>query len=290
LRAGEKLGSVTVLPYDDELTRALRDHIAFEPGPERGPDELVRLHRAFLNRVPYENLEIQLGRPTTIQPADSARRIVTGRGGYCFHLNGTFAGLLVTLGYAVRLTCGKVTVHPDTSWGEHLVPLVDVAGETWVVDVGLGDGFRDPMPLAEGPLVQEPFSYRWERVDERYWRFHHDERASIPGFDLDTDPVPLQAFEAMHAELSTSPSSSFVQKLVVQQRLADRALTLRGCVFTEASADGVHKRDVLDEQEWFGLLHDTFGLRLADVEPEALAQLWKRVRTAHEAWLAAGRP
>ncbi|GAB3416906.1 arylamine N-acetyltransferase family protein [Flindersiella endophytica] len=281
---------MSLLPYDAELLRALCEHIGFEPGPERGPDELVRLHRAFLDRVPYENLEIQLSRRTTIQPADSARRIVTGRGGYCFHLNGTLAGLLATLGYDVRLARGKVTGHPDTGWGEHLVPLVDVPGETWVVDVGLGDGFRDPMPLAEAALEQHPFAYRWERLDDRYWRFHHDERASIPGFDLDTEPVPLQAFEAMHAELSTSPSSSFVQKLVVQQRLADRALTLRGCVFTEAAADGVRKREVLDEAEWFGLLYDTFGLRLADIDDEALSQMWKRVRTAHESWVAGGRP
>lgn len=281
---------MTLLRYDDELTRALLDHLAVEPGPERGPDELVRLHRAFLDRVPYETVEIQLGRPTTIQPADSAKRIVTGRGGYCFHLNGTFAGLLVTLGYDVRLTRGKVTGSPDTDWGEHLVPLVDVAGTTWVVDVGLGDGFRDPMPLAEGVVTQPPFTYRWERLDDRYWRFHHDERSSLSGIDLDTDPVPLRAFEAKHVELSTSPDSRFAQKLVVERRLPDRTLTLRGCVLIEADADGVHKRDVLDEQEWFGLLYDTFGLRLADVEPEALAQLWKRVRTGHEAWIAAGRP
>lgn len=276
---------MTLPPYDDELWRALLDHLGFEPDAQRGPAELVRLHRAFLDRVPYENLEIQLGRPTTIQPADSARRIVTGRGGYCFHLNGTLAGLLVTLGYDVRLARGKVTGHPDSGWGEHLVLLVDVEGETWIADVGLGDGFLDPMPLAEGPLTEQPFTYRWERLDERFWRFHHDEKASIPGFDLDTTPVALQAFEAKHAELQTSPTSSFVQKLIVQQRRADAALTLRGCVFTTVDADGVHKRDVADETDWFGLIEDEFGLRLTDVDDEARSQLWKRVRTAHEAWL-----
>lgn len=281
---------MSLLPYDDELTRALCDHIGFEPGPERGPDELVRLHRAFLDRVPYETVEIQLGRPTTIQPADSARRIVTGRGGYCFHLNGTLAGLLVSLGYSVRLTRGKVTGAPDTHWGEHLLPLVDVNGSTWVVDVGLGDGFRDPMPLAEGVVEQPPFTYRWEQLDERYWRFHHDERSSLGGIDLDTEPVPLQAFEAMHVKLSTSSESRFAGKLVVERRLPDRTFTLRGCVLIEANADGVHKRDVVDEAEWFALLRDTFRLSLTDLEPEALAQLWKRVRTGHEAWVAAGRP
>lgn len=287
----EKLGNVNqpLVPYEPQLLTALLEHLDHEPAGV-SVDGLIALQRAYLDRVPYENLEIQLGRPTTIDPFESAWRVVSSRGGYCFHMNGTLGGLLVSLGYDVTLTRGRTLGGDDNAWAEHMALLVDIAGETWLADVGLGDGFRDPIRLTPAAHEQGPFSYRLEQADDRLWRFHHDERASIPGFEVDSTPVGLDAFEAKHTELSTSPDSGFVQKLVVQTRRPDHALTLRGCVFARADATGLHRSDVTEESDWFGLLHDEFGLRLDDVDDDAKAALWKKVRTAHDDWDAAGRP
>lgn len=64
---------------------------------------LATLHRAHVERVPYTSLDIHLGRPTTVDPLESADRVVrTGRAGYCFHNNGAFAALLAALGYDAR--------------------------------------------------------------------------------------------------------------------------------------------------------------------------------------------
>ncbi|MGH3491318.1 MAG: arylamine N-acetyltransferase family protein, partial [Actinopolymorphaceae bacterium] len=222
--------------FDVGLRDRYLRHLGFGAGEVPGPPSaelLRRLHHAQLDRVPYENLEIQLGRPTTIDPRESANRIVTGRGGYCYHLNGSFAGLLLSLGFDVALARGA-PLDPGAdspAWGAHMVLLVGIGSETWIPDVGLGDGYRDPIPLVAGEaLTQGPFAYRLEQVGEPFWRFHHDPRASIAGFDFDVTPVPLGAFTSMHGYLSTSPESSFVQKLVVQRRWAEHALTLRGCV------------------------------------------------------------
>jgi N-hydroxyarylamine O-acetyltransferase len=291
---------VKLQAFDVDLRDRYLRHLGFEDGdlgldggtPPGPPslDLLRRLHHAQLDRVPYENLEIQLGRPTTIDPNESARRIVTGRGGYCYHLNGSFAALLLSLGFEVALVRGAPLGHAPgpPPWGAHMVLVVRIGSETWIPDVGLGDGFRDPLPLAAGPLAQEPFAYRLEPVGGPVWRFHHDPRASIAGFDFDVTPVPLGAFAGMHEHLSTSPESSFVQKLVVQRRYAGHAMTLRGCVLTRADATGRSSRDVVKEQEWTELIRDEFGLRLTEGS-EALHALWTRVRTAHEAWDRAGR-
>lgn len=42
---------------------------------------LRRLHAAHVERVPYEALEVQLGRPTPLEPSASLARILRGRGG-----------------------------------------------------------------------------------------------------------------------------------------------------------------------------------------------------------------
>jgi arylamine N-acetyltransferase len=82
-RADEALAErgVTVADY---LARLGLDGIG---PPSAGA--LAELQARHLERVVFENLEIQRGRPTTVDYAESAARIVKrGRGGYCFHLNG----------------------------------------------------------------------------------------------------------------------------------------------------------------------------------------------------------
>nr|WP_269091060.1 arylamine N-acetyltransferase [Actinopolymorpha cephalotaxi] len=272
------------------VDRYLR-HLQIPPPSTPSPDGLRLLHRAHLNHVPYENIEIQLGWPTSIDPAESVQRILTGRGGYCYHLNGSFGALLSSLGYDAAPV--RATIRTSVGrrpWGSHLVVLVRFPQGLWLADVGLGDGFHDPAPLAAGMVDQPPFAYRLEHLGGPTWRFHHDRRSSIAGFDLDVRPVPLGEFRPMHEWMSTAPDSSFVRKFVVQARRADHTLVLRGCVLTRVDADGRTDRDVSAEDEWFGLLCNEFGLRVDAVGADLLSKLWQRVRASHEAWDRAGRP
>ena len=72
-------------------------------------DGLFRLHRAQVEHVPYETTWIHLGERWSVDPLESARRIVEQRrGGYCFHLNGAFSELLAALGYDVHRHVGGV--------------------------------------------------------------------------------------------------------------------------------------------------------------------------------------
>src|SRR5215831_4615258 len=77
-------------------------------GAAPSAESLFALHRAHAELVPYETLEIWLGRPTTVDPVESVARILRGRGGYCFHLNGAFSALLTVLGYRVTRHLGGV--------------------------------------------------------------------------------------------------------------------------------------------------------------------------------------
>jgi arylamine N-acetyltransferase len=280
---------VPLRAYSDDLATSLLRHLGHVPSTP-SVENLTRLQHAFLDTVPYENLEIQLGRPTTIDPVESARRIVGGRGGYCFHLNGVFASLLVSLGYEVTLARGKVTGRDDSELGHHMVVMVHIEGTTWMPDVGLGDGYRDPIPVQEGIYDQPPFTYGLRKLCDDRWQLRHDERATIDGVDFDPTPVSVSAFEPNHAHLSTSPDSSFVRKLVVQQRRADHTLILRGCLVLRTDAEGVAERVVPDQDQWWRFLADEFGLCLDDVTSAERDGLWRRTRTRHDEWEAAGRP
>lgn len=264
--------------------------------PPPSADWLTRLHRAHVARVPYENLTIQLGRPHGIHRDAAVGRVLAGSGGYCFHLNGSFARLLGALGFDVRRHLAGVqppgSPAPVGATGNHLaltvhgLPTPAEPAGAWLVDVGLGDGPADPLPLRAGQYAQGPFRYTLESsaTVSGGWRFGHDLLGSFVGFDMAGDLAPAGGFVDMHAYLSTSPDSPFVQRLVVQRRHATGADRLRGCVFERVSADGVRGEDVATADEWFAILADVFGLTLDDADRDERAALWQRTWRAHAAW------
>ncbi|MBR7835998.1 arylamine N-acetyltransferase [Actinospica durhamensis] len=277
--------------YDGYLARL---GLAPRSGHHPSLEALFALHRAHAERVAYENLEIQLGRATSADPDESIGRIVRGRGGYCFHLNGAFGTLLQHLGYSATRHLGEVcgqSAPPERTELEvnHQVLVVACEGERWLVDVGLGDGLYEPMPLREGASVQGPFTYRLEPWAERPggWLFLHDSKASVPAMVFAPEPVHWSAFSAAHEQLSTSPDSGFVRVCLLQRRAPDATLTLRGLVYERVDGEGRQKRTLETAGEWFACAAEEFGLPLTDVDAAARERLWGRLASSHAAWLAA---
>jgi len=272
--------------------------------PDVGPPSgaaLRALHEAHVERIAYEALEIHLGRPTTVDPHESAARILERhRGGYCFHLNGAFSLLLETLGYDVVWHRAGVQNHADPApvgagIANHLaltvhgLPDPGNPGGDWFVDVGLGDALHAPLPLVAGDYRQGPFRYRLgpSAIEPGGWRWDHDPRGSFAGADFRAERATTADFTARHAFLTNSPRSPFVRTCSVQRRDAGGVDDLTGCVLERR--DGVERtpRTLETSAEWYGVLADVFDLPLADVDAPARAALWARVRAAHEAWLAA---
>ena len=85
-----------------ELVDAYLARLGFVDRPPPDPATLEALHRAHLRRVPFENLDIHIGRSITIDVDQFVTKIaVARRGGFCYELNGAFAWLLDSLGFAV---------------------------------------------------------------------------------------------------------------------------------------------------------------------------------------------
>ncbi|MEU7896935.1 arylamine N-acetyltransferase [Nonomuraea sp. NPDC049152] len=272
-----------------DVTAYLR-RLGLESAPP-SVDHLRALHAAHVERVPYEALEIWLDRPTTVEPAESAARILSGRGGYCYHLNGALSALLAALGYEVTRHVGGVQNHgtePGVT-GNHLVLTVRLPSsdgpDEWLVDAGLGDALHEPLPLVEGRYRQGPFEYglRPSEVAPGGWRFDHDPRGSFVGMDFGMKPAEMSEFEAMHEELSTSPTSGFVRVATLNRRDASGVDILRGLVLTRIGADGGGSTTMESAADYFHALEDVFGL---DLPAADRSLLWGKLVRAHEAWTA----
>lgn len=274
--------AVNVAAY---LTRIGRPDLLNAPP---SAENLRELHIAHVERVAYEALEIWLGRPTTVDPLESAARIIGGRGGYCYHLNGAFSALATALGYEVTKHVGGVQnrgAAPGIS-ANHLVLTVRLPDGEWLADLGLGDALHEPLPLVEGTYEQGPFTYglRRSEVAPGGWRLDHDPGGSFEGMDFGPEPTGMSAFTEKHRELTTSPESGFVRVASVQRRDASGVDSLRGLVLSRRG-DRTHSVTLAAQEDYFDALADVFGLTFADVTAGERAKLWDRLREAHEQWL-----
>lgn len=286
---------MTVDPLPTDVALAYLDLLEVDARPgavDRAA--LCRLQRAHVERVPYETVDIVLGRPPGIDPLESTRRILGGRGGYCYHLNGSFSALLAWLGVDVTRHLAGVyggrLEEPPGPDGNHLGLTVRTTdGRIWLTDVGLGDGPAEPLAFAEGEQNQGGHRYRLRPspFGEGVWRYEHDPGGGFAGFDFTTQVATMEDFAAMHASLSTE--SSFATTVTVQRRAGARLEILRGCTYIERTADGARTTEVTEPREWWGLVLDHFGLSYGDLTADERSTLWRRVLHEHEAWRAAGR-
>ena len=134
--------------------KAYLDRIGFAGEPRPDLATLSALHRAHLMAIPYESLDVQLGRPLTPDPDAAFEKIVVRRrGGWCYEMNGLFGLALEAIGFRVTRLAGGVMreVLGDVQVGNHLVLRVDL-DRPWIADVGFGDGTLEPFPLQAGPF------------------------------------------------------------------------------------------------------------------------------------------
>ena len=127
----------------DTDVAAYLDRIGYHGSTAPTAETLRALHQAHLLAVPFENLDIGLGREILLEEAALADKIVRRRrGGFCYELNGLLALLLCALGYRVTLLAARVPT-PDGGLGppfDHLTLLVEGARlrGRWLADVGWG--------------------------------------------------------------------------------------------------------------------------------------------------------
>jgi N-hydroxyarylamine O-acetyltransferase len=267
---------------------ALLARIGLSDRPAADLDGLRAVHRAFLDAVPYENIAVQLGEVGPLDDRASARRILRGgRGGYCFELNGTLALVLEGLGFAVVRHQAVVGPRDAAIPTNHLALVVEVDGRPWLADVGLGEGFLEPLPLEAGVHAQGPLTWTLERLDEAGWWVGQHEWGGIAGFHVFADASPAAAFAPHHVRLSTSPESRFVQLLLANRPRADRVITLRSRTLTERGPAHDSRRVLASAGELGEVFGDVFGVDVAALGADRLARLWDRACAQHEAFVAA---
>ena len=231
------------------------------------PGVLRELHLAHATTVPFENLDIQLGRPIRLDLESLQAKLVGARrGGYCFEQNLLFAAVLETLGFDVtrltaRVRMGSSEVHPHT----HMLLRVETGeGGPQLADVGFGgDGLLVPLPIEPGPDQTEFGVTHRVHQEDQDTRVLQVLRAE-GWFDLyafTLEPQHFVDYVMANHFTSTWPRSGFVTNLFVQGLGTEGTVTLRGRELTEDRGGQRITTSIEDDEELLRVLDRRFGLR-----------------------------
>ena len=227
-------------------------------------ETLDALHLAHATSIPFENLDLLLGRGIRLDLTSLQQKLVTGRrGGYCFEQNLLFATALESLGFDVtllsaRVRYGATAVRPRT----HMLLLVTLADSQWIADVGFGgEGLLKPVRLAtDGESAQFRWTYRIVRDGRHYVLQSRRPDVWIDMYAFTLEPHERVDYEVSNHFTSTFPSSPFRAMPIVQRPSPDARYILRGRELT-IERDAVTTR-VVEEDELLNVLRETFGIDL----------------------------
>ncbi len=235
-------------------------------GP-RGPtlDTLRGLHLAHLQTVPFENLDIGLHRPISLDPAALYRKIVERRrGGYCYELNGLFALLLREAGFRVEMLSAGVA-RPGGGFSpefDHMALRVSLE-EPWLADVGFGDLFLRPLRIDfRGRQEEGAKSFRIARSGKWHVLSKREPGADwTPEYRFTLVPHRLEEFEPRNRWQQTSPESHFTQNTICSRATPEGRTSLSGSRLIVTRGQMREERTLTDAERTAALI-DTFGIDL----------------------------
>jgi N-hydroxyarylamine O-acetyltransferase len=227
-------------------------------------ETLRQLHMAHLLTVPFENLSIHSGERIVLDDDSLFAKIVKRRrGGFCYELNGLFAALLRALGFQVSMLSAQVANDEGVFGAEfdHMTLMVQL-NERWLVDVGFGDSFLEPLLLDEpSEQVQQSAAYRIvndgaymileQRSTGDEWR---------PQYRFTPTAYQYSDYAAMCLYHQTSPQSHFTKARICSRATLDGRISLSDLRFIATTGDKREERILTNESEYETILHDQFGV------------------------------
>jgi N-hydroxyarylamine O-acetyltransferase len=231
---------------------------------------LKELHLAHAHTVPFENLDIHLGKPLSLEPADLFSKIVTHkRGGYCYEVNSFFTMVLRAFGFRVQGLLARVLYSfADIRPRSHQLLLVTVDNESWIADVGFGSCcLREPLHLKPGVVNEQgPDSFRLKAEPGPTYileAFLGGRWQDLYGFTL--EPFELVDYEPFNYWNSTSPHVRWTQQKVCTIPTKDGRIVAVDNEFKIHGRDNTQTILAKTHEEYLQLLHDFFGLEITGV-------------------------
>lgn len=257
------------------LLDAYFSRISYTGPREPTQSVLHALTMAHAQSIPFENLDVLLGRPIRLDIDSVQEKLVFARrGGYCFEQNGLLLQVLDTLGFRVAPISARVRLQRPRDYipaRTHVFLRVEIEGESWLTDVGVGAASLTSAIRLE---TTEPQStgHELRRIQRDGAIWYHQvlfDNGWTDVCEFTLEPMPPIDREVANWYTSTHPGSHFKNQLIVALAASEgRRITMHNDEFCIRYRDGrSDKRVIASNTERLELLARHFGLNFpADTE------------------------
>ena len=247
---------------------AYLQRINYRGSREATADTLRQLQLAHLLAVPFENLSIHYGEPIVLDDEALFQKIVIRRrGGFCYEDNGLFAALLRGLGFKVSMLSAGVA-NSAGGFGppfDHMVLMVEL-DQRWLVDVGFGDSFLEPLLLDEREQqTQGNLLFRIVQLDgDNLMLLRNDGEGWQPQYRFTLESYSYADYRDMCRYHQTSPDSHFTKAPICSLATEQGRITLSDMRLIKTTGSGSEsvkeERTLQSEAEYVSALRDNFGI------------------------------
>ena len=271
------------MPFD---LAAYLARIGLKEAPAPTAEGLATFQRAHRLAIPFENLDVILGRGIAIDSDSVFAKLVTARrGGYCFEQNRLFGDALDALGFVWRPLLARVWlgVEGPPPPKTHTFCLVTIDGQDWIADAGFGGAYGPPMPLADGETASAPDGaiFRLMRDPLYGWMLERDGHPGTtdgrgtgegwqPQYSFTLDPVFTADLVLSNYWTSTAPGTRFLTLRVVSIALPLGFASLTDRSYRRRNGDKEASGEIEDARVYRLRLSMLFGI---DLSADEVAQL-----------------
>jgi N-hydroxyarylamine O-acetyltransferase len=222
------------------------------------PDILAGILAHHMETIPFENLDVLLGRPPRLDlPSLEAKLVGARRGGYCYEHTTLFAAALRELGFEVALHSARVILF--TPRGESPRTHMFCSVGDVVLDPGFG-GLAPRLPVPRDGSAAGQHRFIRDGIDTVL--VHGEQRLWVSSFERD---IPID-FEMANHFTATHPSSPFTRGLMMRAFIPGGEVRIRGRDLTITKDGHEQKRPVADRRELRAFVVEHFGFDLPEIE------------------------
>jgi N-hydroxyarylamine O-acetyltransferase len=248
--------------------KAYLERINYHGSPAPTAETLRDLQVAHLLAVPFENLSVHAKEPIVLEDEALFTKIVgRRRGGFCYEANGLFAAFLRQLGFDVAMLSAEVA-NAEGDFGpdfDHMALMVSLE-QRWLVDVGFGDSFLEPLRLDDcSEQLEGERAYRILKDGDHLIVAQRDKgEVWNPQYRFTLQPHEYADFSEMCRYHQTSPQSHFTRARICTRATREGRITLSEMRFIATSKQGGRKERVLSSQEEYAdILREHFDIDMS---------------------------
>jgi N-hydroxyarylamine O-acetyltransferase len=231
---------------------------------------LSGLLRAHMDHIPFENLDVLLGRPIRLDLESLQAKLVHARrGGYCFEHGTLLFAVLQQLGFAPERRLARVTLLAprDEVPRTHMFLTLSLPEGRFVVDAGFGGlAAPFPLPLQAGRPPGPDQASHWMEHDGHFWTLCAEARDEVTRAWVSTleDEGPADVEMGNHF-VSTYPGSAFRQRIMLRALTPEGRVTVMNDEATLWRGDVPEHLKLANRAALHDLLRQYFGIDLPEV-------------------------